>query len=68
MMTLLEAPCGSVCALILQHSAADFYEETFGLISQLTALQVSPAMWQLFGLIHDCFTRDGFDYFVGKPL
>jgi hypothetical protein len=66
MMSLLESPCGSLCALVLQHSAADFYEETFGLISQLTALRVSPEMWQLFGLIHECFTNDGFDYFVGK--
>jgi hypothetical protein len=64
MMSLLESPCGSLCALVLQHSAADFYEETFGLISQLTALRVSPEMWQLFGLIHECFTNDGFDYFV----
>ena len=43
----------------------DYYEEMLSLLDLFTADTISPAMWQIMGVLYEAFARDGFDYFSG---
>lgn len=49
---------------ILQHNIAEFYEEAFSLVYDLTQKSITPDMWKLLELIYRLFQTDGADYFV----
>lgn len=38
----------------------------FALLDLFTTSSISDDMWQMLGVVYETFTRDGFDYFVGK--
>jgi len=46
--------------------SSDFYEEMFNLVDLFTTSSVSTEMWQMFPILYETFTKDGFDYFVGR--
>lgn len=54
----------NVVGHIFQHNITDFYEETFSLVYDLTAKQISPDMWHMLELIYQVFKKDGIDYFI----
>lgn len=56
--------CIFMCSLSL--SLQDYYEEMLSLLDLFTVETISPAMWQMLGIIYEAFTRDGYDYFSGK--
>ncbi|GAB1598816.1 importin-7-like isoform X2 [Argonauta hians] len=64
MMVQLEGVVLNVVALILQQNIIDFYEEVLSLVCGLTSTQISPQMWQVFGMLYQMFQTDGIDYFT----
>lgn len=63
-MLQLEGIVLNVVAIILQQNIIDFYEEVLSLICSLTSTQISPHMWQVFGMLYQMFQADGIDYFT----
>lgn len=50
---------------ILSQNIAEFYEEAFSLVYDLTLKSITPDMWKLLELIYQVFQKeDGADYFV----
>lgn len=49
---------------IFQTNSAEFYEEAFSLVYDMTSKAVSPACWQLLAVIMELFQKDGLEYFV----
>lgn len=49
---------------LLPLARAEFYEEAFSLVYDLTAKAITPEMWQMLELIYQVFKKDGFDYFL----
>ena len=39
----------------------------FSLLDLFTTAAVSSDMWQMLPILYETFTRDGFDYFTGRP-
>jgi hypothetical protein len=49
---------------IFQQNIAEFYEEAFSLVYDLTQKNITADMWKLLELIYRLFQMDGADYFV----
>ncbi|XP_063698998.1 importin-7 [Culicoides brevitarsis] len=49
---------------ILNTNVAEFYEEAFSLVYDLTSKNISPDMWKLLEYIYQMFQKDGLEYFV----
>lgn len=59
----MEAVLVTTIVSIFQNGVMDYYEEMLSLLDLFTADTISPAMWQIMGVLYEAFARDGFDYF-----
>jgi hypothetical protein len=64
MTASLEPIVISVIRVIFDNNVMDFYEEAMNLIYSLTMKQITPAGWELFGVLCDIFAKDAIDYFT----
>ena len=58
--------CIFMCSSLSLSLSPDYYAEMLSLLDLFTVETISPAMWQMLGIIYEAFTRDGYDYFSGK--
>ncbi|XP_071956565.1 importin-7-like [Antedon mediterranea] len=63
-MLQLEGIVLQVVRVILQQQVIDFYEEVLSLIFSMTCTHISPPLWQVFPMVYEMFSNDGFDYFL----
>eukprot|EP00794_Sanderia_malayensis_P018281 gene18281-20104_t len=63
-MLKLEELVSQLIVTVLENEYMEFYEDTFSILNECTAVQVSPRMWQLLLLVYEAFQRDTIDYFT----
>ncbi|TPX33573.1 hypothetical protein SmJEL517_g03541 [Synchytrium microbalum] len=63
-MNELELTCIPVVQYVLEKNVIDLYEEAFEIIDTCTfcSKRISPAMWNVFGLIYKAFKEDACDH------
>lgn len=63
-MSKLEPLILQVITFIFNNRVAEFYEEAFIMVYNLTGPSISESMWKVLGLIHQVFKSNGIWYFL----